>query len=46
VEGLGNGLTTRAFLFGLAAEDLDDDVLAGTDPCYPLIAGGAVCLRS
>ncbi|MGY1735360.1 methyltransferase domain-containing protein [Geodermatophilus sp. SYSU D00684] len=46
VEGLGNGLAARAFLFGLAAEDLDDDVLGRTDPCYPLIAGGAVCLPS
>jgi SAM-dependent methyltransferase len=46
VEGLGNGLAGRAFLFGLAAEDLDDDVLSRTDPHYPLIAGGSVCLPS
>ncbi len=44
VEGPGNGLACRAFLFGLAAEELGDDVLARTDPNYPLIAAGSVCL--
>ena len=44
VEGFGNGLAARAFLFGLAAEDLGDSVLARSDPLYPLLAGGAVCL--
>lgn len=40
--GLGNGLAARAFLFGLAVEDLDRNVLARDDPHYPLIVGGLV----
>ena len=38
VAGLGNSLAARAFLFGLAAEDLDPDVLARDDVDCPLIA--------
>jgi SAM-dependent methyltransferase len=41
--GLGNGLAARAFLFGLAVQDLDADVLDTHDPVYPLIVGG--CIR-
>jgi SAM-dependent methyltransferase len=40
--GMGNGLASRAFLFGLAAEDLDAEVLARPDEHYPLIVGGRV----
>lgn len=43
-EGLGNDLACRAFLFGLAVEDLAADVLAHRDPRYPLVAGGRVRL--
>jgi SAM-dependent methyltransferase len=42
--GLGNGLAARSFLFGLAAEDLDAEVLDRQDPFYPLIVGGHVRL--
>jgi SAM-dependent methyltransferase len=38
--GLGNGLAARAFLFGLAVEDLDADVLARSDDPYPMVVGG------
>lgn len=41
VEGRGNGLAARAFLFGLAAQDLDRRALQVEDPDYPLI----VCAR-
>jgi SAM-dependent methyltransferase len=44
VEGLGNGLAARAFLFGLAAQDLDEDVLAAHDARYPLVVGAQVLL--
>jgi hypothetical protein len=37
VVGLGNGLAGRAFLFGLAAEDLNLEALESQDPDYPLI---------
>jgi SAM-dependent methyltransferase len=43
--GLGNGLSGRAFLFGLAAEDLDDDVLEVAEPRYPILVGAQVRLR-
>jgi SAM-dependent methyltransferase len=42
VAGLGNGLTARAFLFGLAADDLAEDVLATVDERYPLVVGAWV----
>jgi SAM-dependent methyltransferase len=44
--GMGNGLAGRAFLFGLAAEDLDDDVLQVTEPRYPIVVGAQVRLRA
>jgi len=37
VSGLGNGLACRAFLMGLAAEDLAPAVLQTEDPTIPLI---------
>lgn len=37
VTGLGNGLAGRAFLFGLAAEDLPDSALEADDPALPLL---------
>lgn len=43
-RGLGNGLAARAFLFGLAAEDLSDEVLAVQDPDFPLVVGACVRL--
>ena len=42
VQGLGNGLAARAFLFGLAAEDLTATGLAQPDDAYPLVVGGCV----
>jgi SAM-dependent methyltransferase len=42
VAGLGNGLAARAFLFGLAAEDLLPAALAVEDADYPLIVGACV----
>ena len=42
VQGLGNGLLVRAFLFGLAAEDLDPAAYKVDDPAYPLIVGACV----
>lgn len=42
VAGLGNGLASRAFLFGLAAEDLAADALPVDDPDYPLLVGASV----
>jgi hypothetical protein len=42
--GLGNGLAARAFLFGLAAEDLDEGVLARPDEHYPIVVGAHVRL--
>lgn len=42
VTCLGNGLTARAFLFGLAAQDLDPSVLAANDPDLPLLACAVV----
>lgn len=44
VTGLGNGLAARAFLFGLATQDLDEVVLAKPDPHYPLLVGARVRL--
>ncbi|MGY1609578.1 methyltransferase domain-containing protein [Geodermatophilus sp. SYSU D00700] len=40
--GLGNGLTARAFLFGLAVEDLNKDVLNQDDEFYPMVVGARV----
>lgn len=37
VEGLGNGLAGRAFLFGLAAEDLPHQALQVADAALPLV---------
>lgn len=37
VVGMGNSLAARAFLFGMAAEDLDPGVLAENDPDCPLV---------
>lgn len=45
VQGLGNGLAGRAFLFGLAAEDLAPEALHVQDHDQPLIAAAAVRLR-
>lgn len=42
--GLGNALAARAFLFGLAIPDLDEDVLARSDGDYPMVVGGRVSL--
>lgn len=42
VLGLGNGLAARAFLFGLAAEDLVPAALTVPDVDYPLIVGACV----
>lgn len=42
VVGLGNGLSGRAFLFGLAAEDLAPGALPVDDPDLPLIACAVV----
>lgn len=44
VEGVGNGLAARGFLFGLAAEDLRRGVLAEHDPDIPLLAFARVDL--
>lgn len=44
VTGLGNGLAARAFLFGLATQDLGEAVLAQPDPHYPLLVGAHVRL--
>jgi hypothetical protein len=41
---MGNGLAARAFLFGLADCDLDEDVLATPDEDFPVIVGGHVVL--
>jgi SAM-dependent methyltransferase len=37
VDGLGNGLAGRAFLFGLAVEDLPPRALEVQDPALPLL---------
>lgn len=42
VTGLGNGLAGRAFLFGLAAEDLTTAALATHDPALPLLVAARV----
>jgi SAM-dependent methyltransferase len=39
VRGMGNGLTGRAFLFGLAAEDLPEESLQVDDLALPVVAG-------
>lgn len=44
--GVGNGLAARAFLFGLAVEDVPPAVLEQTDPDFPVIVGGRVTLPS
>jgi hypothetical protein len=43
VAGLGNSLSARAFLFGLAADDLAEEALAVRDPDLPLVV--AACVR-
>ncbi len=43
VVGLGNSLAGRAFLFGLAVQDVDADALAVEDADYPLLV--AACVR-
>jgi SAM-dependent methyltransferase len=42
VTGLGNGLAARAFLFGLAAQDLPAAALEVQDDNYPLIVSAAI----
>lgn len=42
VSGLGNGLAGRAFLFGLAAEDLPHGALDAADPALPLLVAARV----
>lgn len=42
VIGLGNGLAGRAFLFGLAAEDLPAGALEAADPALPLLVAARV----
>lgn len=44
VVGLGNGLAARAFLFGLAADDLAPAALGAPDPALPLVAAASVRL--
>lgn len=44
VVGLGSSLSARAFLFGLAADDLDDEALTVHDPDLPLVVVGCVRL--
>ena len=46
IAGLGNGLAARAFLFGLAVADLDEDVLERSGPDFPIIVGARVTLPS
>jgi hypothetical protein len=43
VAGLGNGLSARAFLFGLAVDDLPGEALAAHEPSLPLVV--AACVR-
>lgn len=45
VRGLGNGLAGRAFLFGLAAEDLAAGALDAEDPALPLLVAARVEAR-
>ncbi len=42
VTGAGNGLSSRAFLFGLAAEDLDARALAVDEVDYPFVVAAVV----
>jgi|tagenome__1003787_1003787.scaffolds.fasta_scaffold20683374_2 SAM-dependent methyltransferase len=42
IVGLGNNLSARAFLFGLAVHDLDERVLEHSDPDYPMVVGACV----
>ena len=42
VVGMGNGLSSRAFLFGLAAEDLDPRALAVDEVDYPFVVAAVV----
>ncbi len=44
IRGLGNVLAARAFLFGLAVPDLDEDVLSRSDADYPMVVGARVGL--
>jgi len=39
---MGNGLAARAFLFGLAVHDLDEDMLTILDEDFPVIVGGQI----
>jgi SAM-dependent methyltransferase len=45
VRGAGNGLTARAFLFGVSVEDLDPAVLAVTEPDLPVLVTARVRVR-
>lgn len=42
ISGLGNGLAGRAFLFGLAVEDLPLGALDAADPALPLLVAARV----
>jgi SAM-dependent methyltransferase len=42
VRGLGNGLAARAFLFGLAAQDLPRRALDAPDDGIPLVVGAVL----
>jgi SAM-dependent methyltransferase len=44
--GFGNGLAARAFLFGLAVSDLDEDTLERSDEDYPMVVGARVTLSA
>lgn len=46
VMGMGNMLSSRAFLFGMAAEELGTSVLAMSDHRYPLLVGAHVTLAT
>lgn len=46
VSGLGNGLAARAFLFGLAAEDLRPGALGVQDPQQPMLVGARLSVAS
>jgi SAM-dependent methyltransferase len=44
VVGMGNSLTSRAFLFGMSAQEIRRDVLARSDRRYPSLVGARVRL--
>jgi SAM-dependent methyltransferase len=46
VSGLGNGLAARAFLFGLAVEDLRPEALHVQDAQQPLLVGARLSVAS